>query len=221
MNVRVLLVDGRKLFREGIRALLEKRSDISVVGEADDAVAAAKLVGALAPAVVILNLGPPLRNADDAIKRIRAAADANGGGVSVILLTVHADPSFFRDVLRAGAQACLTKESASEDLIDAIRTVMSGRVYLSPAIAEAVVSGYVIPTSKHAAGQLLSSREREILGCVADGEATRHIASRLGVSSKTVETYRRRVMEKLRLRSVAELTKYAVREGLTSLERQA
>jgi DNA-binding NarL/FixJ family response regulator len=102
-----------------------------------------------------------------------------------------------------------------------IRTVMSGRIYLSPAIAEAVVTGYVIPKSKRAARQLLSSREREILQRVADGETTKQIAARLGVSSKTIETYRRRVMEKLRLRSVAELTKYAVREGLTSLELQA
>lgn len=220
MKVRVLLVDGRKLFREGVRALLEKRSDITVVGEADDAVAAAKLVGALAPEVVILNLAPPLRNSDDAIKRIRAAADPNGTRVSIILLTVHTDPSFFRDVLRAGAAACLTKESASEDLVTAIRTVMSGRIYLSSAISEAVISGYVIPRSKHAAAQLLSSREREILQRIADGETTKLIATRLGVSTKTIETYRRRVMEKLRLRSVAELTKYAVREGLTSLELQ-
>jgi DNA-binding NarL/FixJ family response regulator len=104
--------------------------------------------------------------------------------------------------------------------VTAIRTVMAGRIYLSPVIAEAVVTGYVIPKSKHAAKQLLSSREREILQRIADGETTKHIASRLGVSSKTIETYRRRVMEKLHLRSVAELTKYAVREGLTSLELQ-
>jgi DNA-binding NarL/FixJ family response regulator len=219
MKLNVLLVDGRKLFREGLCALLEKHPDVKVVGEADDAATAPKLVRALQPDVVILNLPLSTRDAANAVRTICTAGSP--AGTRVVLLTVHTDPAFFREILQAGAAGCLTKESASEDLMTSIRTVMAGRIYLSPAIAEAVVTGYVIPKSKRAARQLLSSREREILQRVADGETTKQIAARLGVSSKTIETYRRRVMEKLRLRSVAELTKYAVREGLTSLELQA
>ena len=229
MKINVVLVDGRKLFREGLCALLEKHADIKVVGEADDAAAAPKLVKALSPHVVILNVSLSTRDAANAVRAVAASgaasnATASGGttpGTRVLLLTVHSDPAFFRELLEAGAAGCLTKESASEELVTAIRTVMTRKIYLSPAIADAVVSGFVIPRSKQAAKRLLSSREREILQRVADGETTRHIAARLEVSTKTIETYRRRVMQKLRLRSVAELTKYAVREGLTSLEMQA
>jgi len=218
MKTHVLVVDGRKLFREGICALLERRTDIKVVGEADAASAAPNLVEALSPDVVILNISPPNGDAATAVKRIAAAGGPKGP--RVILLTVHSDPPFFREVLQAGAAGCLTKESASEDLVTAIHTVTAGRIYLSPAIAEAVVAGYVSPRAKTLAKRVLSSREREILRRIADGETTRDIAAGLQVSTKTIETYRRRVMEKLRLRTVAELTKYAVREGLTSLELQ-
>ena len=216
MKINVVLVDGRKLFREGLCALLEKHPDLKVVGEADDAASAPKLVRALAPHVVILNVSLSTRDATNAIRSIAASGTASA--TRIVLLTVHSEPSFFREVLQAGAAGCLTKESASEELVTAIRTVMTRKVYLSPAIAEAVVSGFVIPRSKQAAKRLLSSREREILQRIADGETTRQIAGRLEVSTKTVETYRRRLMEKLRLRSVADLTKYALREGLTSLE---
>jgi len=224
MKINVVLVDGRKLFREGLCALLEKHSDIKVVGEADEAAAAPKLVKALSPHVVILNVTLSTRDAANAVRAIAAsgASGASGAGSStgsqVILLTAHSDPAFFREVLQAGAAGCLTKESASEELVSAIHTVMTRRIYLSPAIADAVVSGFVIPRTKQAERRMLSSREREILQRVADGETTRQIADRLDVSTKTVETYRRRLMEKLHLRSVAELTKYALREGLTSLE---
>src|SRR5437763_11911871 len=167
MKFRVLLVDGRKLFREGICALLEKRSDIKVVGETDDAAAAPKLVEALSPDAVILNVAPPTGDAVAAVKRIAAAGGPNRP--RVILLTVHTDPPLFREILQAGATGCLTKESASDDLVTAIHTVMAGRIYLSPAIAEAVVAGYVVPPAKNTAKQTLSSRDREILRRAADG----------------------------------------------------
>ena len=177
MKLNVLLVDGRKLFREGVCALLEKHADLKVVGEADDAAAAPKLVKALGPHVVVLNLTLSSRDATDSVRAIAAA------GAKVLLLTAHTDPVFFRDILQAGAAGCLTKESASEDLVTAIRTVMSGRIYLSPAIAEAVVTGYVIPKGRQAAKQSLSSREREILQRIADGETTKQIAAGLDVST--------------------------------------
>ena len=217
MKVNVVLVDGRKLFREGLGALLEKHADLKVVGEADDAAAAPKLVKALAPHVVILNVTLPTRSAADAIK---ATASARSG-TRVIVLTFQADAGFVRDVLQAGASACLTKESASSELVTAIRTVMAQQTYLSPGIADAVVAGYVLPRGKRKAGRTLSAREREILQRIADGETTKAIAATLGVSTKTIETHRRRMMEKLGLHSVAELTKYAVLEGMTPLETPA
>jgi DNA-binding NarL/FixJ family response regulator len=214
MRINLLLVDGRKLFREGLSVLLEKHADFTVVGEADDAAAAPKLVKALAPHVVILNATLPTRTTAKAIESIIAAK----AGTRVIVLTFQADASFARDVLQAGGSACLTKESASSELVTAIRTVMSRQTYLSPMIADAVVAGYVLPQGKRSPRRALSSREREILQRIADGQTTKEIASALGVSAKTIETHRRRMMEKLALHSVAELTKYAVREGLTSLE---
>lgn len=217
MKVNVVLVDGRKLFREGLGALLEKHADLRVVGEADDAAAAPKLVKALAPHVVILNVTLSTRTATDAIKSTVTARS----GTRVIVLTYQADAGFVREVLQAGASACLTKESASSELVTAIRTVMSQQTYLSPTIADAVVAGYVLPRGKRKSGRTLSAREREILQRIADGETTKAIAATLGVSTKTIETHRRRMMEKLGLHSVAELTKYAVRTGITSLEMQA
>ena len=214
MKINVLLVDGRKLFREGLSVLLEKHPDLNVVGEADDAAAGSKLVKALAPHVVIFNATLSDGSAARAVESIATAKP----GTRIIVLTFQADAAFIRDVLQAGASACLTKESASSELVTAIRTVISRQTYLSPGIADAVVAGYVLPRGKRRAGRHLSAREREILQRIADGQTTKEIASTLGVSTKTVETHRRRMMEKLALHSVAELTKYAVREGLTSLE---
>lgn len=216
MKVNVVLVDGRKLFREGLGALLEKHADLKVVGEADDPAAAPKLVKALAPHVVILNITLSTRSAADAIESIATAR----AGTRVVVLTLQADAGFVREVLQAGASACLTKESASSELVTAIRAVMTRQTYLSPTLADAVVAGYVLPRGKRNAGRNLSSREREILQRIADGQTTKAIASALGVSTKTIETHRRRMMEKLGLHSVAELTKYAVRAGITSLEVQ-
>ena len=217
MKVNVVLVDGRKLFREGLGALLEKHADLKVVGEADDASAAPKLVRALSPHVVILNATLSTRSVTDSIKAIVTAK----GGTRVIILTFQADAGFVRDVLQAGASACLTKESASSELVTAIRTVMTRQTYLSPTIADTVLAGYLMPQGKKKGPRNLSSREREILQRIADGQTTKAIAGALGVSTKTIETHRRRMMEKLGLHSVAELTKYAVRAGLTSLEMQA
>jgi DNA-binding NarL/FixJ family response regulator len=139
----------------------------------------------------------------------------------MLALTLWPNTTFIREILEAGAAGCLTKECASADLVTAIRTVMTHMVYLSPRIAEAVVNGYVLPGGKSAgAARALSARERQILRRIADGETTKQIALAFKVSTKTIETHRRRIMQKLGKHSVAELTKYAVREGLTSLELQ-
>jgi DNA-binding NarL/FixJ family response regulator len=209
--------DGRKILREGICVLLEKHADMKIVGEAEEGPAAVKLAKALSPDVALLNISLASDGTTQLIREIRAASP----DTRVLALTVRPDSTTIREILAAGASGCLAKESASSDLISAIRTVMSHQVYLSPHIAEAVVKGYVLPAAKGTKVSALSARERQILRRIADGERTKEIASAVGVSVKTVETYRRRIMQKLGKHTVAELVKYAVSEGITSLELQS
>ena len=230
MKTSVILVDGRKMMREGLRLLLERHEDIHVAGEADEGRAAAKIVKALSADVALLNVTFLSREVRDVIKTL-----SRGGKTKVVCLTISHDAAFVRDLLQAGAVACLTKEAAADELVTAIRTVVDGTVYLSPSVAHAVVAQYVAPsTSKRRSGgdaangtggggratdaAALTPREREILRRIADGESSKQIAAALEIGLKTVDTHRRRLMEKLKCYSVAELTKYAVRHGLTPLE---
>lgn len=139
----------------------------------------------------------------------------------VVIAAVHPDATFVKQMLQAGAAACLTKECASEELASAIRAAAAGRTYLSPNLTETVVHGYVISAGSSGRKRQLTPREREILQRIANGETTKQIAFALQVGPKTIETHRRRMMEKLDKHSVAELTKYAIREGLVSLEMSA
>jgi len=214
MKVKVVLADGRKMLREGQSVLLEKYPDLKVVGEADDPATAPKLVRALAADVVVLNCGSNAKAATDWIRNLCASRP----GLRIVVLCTSASPAFVREILSAGALGCLTKECASEELASAIRAVVCGRTYLSPRLSDTLVVGYVMPPDKSSARRHLSTRERDILQRIADGQTTKQIAITLGVSAKTVETHRRRIMEKLGRHSVAELTKYAVSQGLTSLE---
>ena len=213
-TIHILLVDGRKLLRQGQSALLEKHPDFEVVGEAEDARGGVKLLHALPVDVVILNVGLATRDAADTVSKLIAAKS----DVRVLVLSLSHEPTFVRGVLGAGAAGCLTKECEIAELVGAIRTARAGRVYLSPAVADSVITGYVLPPERAARGKALSQRERQILQGIADGRTTKEMALSMKVSSKTIETYRRRIMEKLGKHTVAELTKYAVREGLTSLE---
>ena len=216
-KIHILLVDGRKLLRQGQSALLEQHADLEVVGEAEDARGGVKLLHALPVDVVLFNVGLATRDAADSVSKLIAAKpDAR-----VLVLSLSHEPAFVRGVLRAGAAGCLTKECEIADLVRAIRTATGGKVYLSPAVADSVISGYVLPPERAARGKALSHREREILQGIADGRSTKEMALAMRVSTKTIETYRRRIMEKLDKHTVAELTKYAVREGLTSLESQS
>lgn len=213
-KIHILLVDGRKLLRQGQSVLLEKYPTFEVVGEAEDAKAGVKLVRALPVQVVVFNVSLSTRDAADAVAHLREARP----GVRVLVMSMSHEASFVRNVLKAGAAGCLTKECEIEELVRAIRTAVDGQVYLSPAVASTVITGYVQTPEKVKRSKALSGREREILQKIADGSSTKEIARLVGVSAKTIETYRRRIMEKLDRHSVAELTKYAVREGLVSLE---
>ena len=214
MKIQILLADGRKLLREALSLLLEKHDDLRVVGEAEEAHDVLRLVKAVSAQVVILTPTPATASVPDLVRSIIKTRP----GVRVIVLTFSPAVEFVQDVLDAGALGCLTKECAGAELVAAVRAVLDNKLYLSPSRVDRVVKRYVRPSSRSAAERSLAPREREILRHIASGQTTKEIAAALGVGTKTVETHRRRMMEKLNRHSVAELTKYAVLEGLTPLE---
>jgi DNA-binding NarL/FixJ family response regulator len=213
---RVFLADDHEMLRSGLKALLQSDSGIEVVGEAGDGRQAIVMVNELSPDVVVMDIGMPELNGIEATRRIVL----DHPKTRVIALSMHSDRRFMAEMLKAGASAYLLKNSAFEELAGAIRTVSSGRMYLSPRIADVVVEDYVrnMPQREPGAFAALTPREREVLQLLAEGKATKQAAACLHVSVKTVETHRRQIMSKLDIHSVAELTKYAIREGLTTVE---
>lgn len=216
MSIQVVLVDDHNILREGLRVLLDGQSDISVAGEAENGREGLKLIRKLKPEVVIMDVSMPDMNGIEATRQVVAESP----DIKVIALSMHSDQLFVEGMLQAGVSGYLLKDCLLEELAGAIRTVVKGRIYLSPKIATTVVKGYLHQLSNNEDNDrtVLTPREREILQLIAEGWDTKQIASRLHVSTKTVETHRRKIMDKLDLHSIAELTKYAIREGLTDLE---
>jgi DNA-binding NarL/FixJ family response regulator len=216
MSVRIILADDHKIMREGLRALLAKQKEIEVIAEADSGRGVIELCSQLHPDVVVIDISMPDLNGIDAARQItRDAPD-----IKVIALSMHSDKKYVKEMLSAGASGYLLKDAAFEELGMAIATVLKNKTYLSPQITDTVVKDYVnenVPQNS-IASTALSSREREVLQLIAEGKSTRDIAAKLYVSVKTVETHRKQIMDKLGLNSIAELTKYAIREGLTSVE---
>jgi DNA-binding NarL/FixJ family response regulator len=216
MSIGILLVDDHAIIRQGLRSLLEKQPDLEVVAEAEDGRKAIELVRELLPDIVIMDVTMPSLNGIEATRQICSAFPE----VRVIALSIHSNRRFIGDMLQAGAAGYILKDSLFEELIRAIKAVTAGGRYLSPKITGVVVDDYIKHLSTSADSPLasLTSREREVLQLVAEGRSTKQVALELHVSTKTIEANRRQIMEKLDLHSVAELTKYAIREGLTSLE---
>jgi DNA-binding NarL/FixJ family response regulator len=218
--IRILLVDDHKIVRDGLKSLLAKVADMEVVGEAEDGRSAATLCRDLHPDIVVMDIGMRGLNGIDATRQITAEK----GGPRVIALSMHSDRQYVSEMLRAGASGYLIKDSAFEDLISAVRAVSLGRTYLAHDITGVVVNDYVKRlsesgrTATDAAPRGLSPREREVLQLTAEGKSTKEVAAALNLSVKTVETHRRQVMEKLGIYNLAGLIKYAVREGLASLD---
>ena len=215
MNVRILIADDHKIILDGLRSLLEKNGALTVVGQASDGLTAVRLAAELSPDLVIMDISLPGLNGIDATRRILEANPR----VKVIALSMHKDGRYIAEALKGGAMGYLLKESAFDELTAAIRTVMTGQCYLSVSIADLVIKDYIRHLEKTGSGvfSVLTPREREVLQSLSEGLSTKEIAARLHLSIKTVETYRSQIMEKLDIHSVAELTKYAIREGITSL----
>lgn len=216
MTIRIILADDHTIVREGIRSLLDKEDDIEIIAEATDGRAAVELTTNLNPDVVVIDLAMPNMSGIEATQKIcNKLTD-----VKVVVLSMHSDKRFISRALKAGARGYMLKDCAAEELIRAIRAVIANEIYLSPKIASSVVEGYLNHISTISSGPLsmLTSREREILQLVAEGKNTRDISTILELSVKTVETHRQRIMFKLNIDSIAGLTKYAISEGLASME---
>jgi DNA-binding NarL/FixJ family response regulator len=213
--LKLLLADDHTMFRDGLQNLFEQQPGMQVVGQAQDGVVAAKLAFELKPDVVLMDLTMPVLNGIEATRRIREESPT----VRVLILSMHADLRFVTESLRAGAAGYLLKDSGFKQLVQAVRQAMTGQLVLSEKISDVLARDYVRVIGRDGASAfvVLSAREREVLQLIAEGRSTREVAAKLNVSIKTVETHRRQIMEKLDIHSIAELTKYAIREGITGL----
>jgi DNA-binding NarL/FixJ family response regulator len=216
MVTKILIADDHQIVRQGLRFLLEKESDLKVVAEAEDGRTTVRLARELNPEVIIMDVAMPDLNGIEATRQIITESSAT----KVIALSMYADRRFVVNMLQAGASGYLLKDCAFEELIRAIRAVLAQKTYLSPGVTDILVKDCKMgaPLHEPSAFGVLTSREREVLQLMSEGQSTAKIADELHVSVKTVESHRQQLMQKLNMRSVAELTKYAIREGLTTLE---
>lgn len=214
--IRIVLADDHDIVRAGIRGILVKQTNIEVVGEASNGREALQMARDLRPNMIVMDIAMPELNGLEATRQI-VAAEVD---VKVLILSMHSSRQFVSEVLKAGASGYLLKNNALRELPIAINAVANGKVYLSPGVAELVVEDYVrhVPATGKVAFATLSAREREVLQLLAEGKTSKEIANSLSVSVKTVESHRSQIMDKLGIRTVAELTKFAVREGLTPLD---
>lgn len=216
MSIQILLVDDHSITREGLCVLLEKKPNFTVIKQAENGRAAVKLARQHKPDVIVMDINMPDLNGIDATRQILAELP----DVKIIALSMYSDRSYIKGMLQAGASGYLLKNCAFDELAKAIETVYNNQTYLSPKISEIVRQEFVklMKSGDNSATELLTDREREVLQMIAEGYKTKEIADRIHVSVKTVEARRRQIMEKLNIDSVAGLTKFAIREGITSIE---
>ena len=215
MAIKVLIVDDHQITREGIRSMLEREPDMKVLGEAEDGRAAARMARELGPDIIVMDVCMPDMNGIVATSIILSESPK----IKVLALSMLDDRRFVYNMLRAGASGYLIKDCSFKELVRAIRMVIANKTYLSPGIMDVVVKDYVRPPaySDSPSSSNLTLRESEVLQLVAEGHSTSQIANSLHVSVKTIETHRQKLLAKLNTKGIAGLTKYAIREGLTSV----
>ncbi len=216
MSIRIVLADDHAILRDGLSQAFQQEEGMEVVGQAGDGHAAVERARELKPDVVVMDINMPNLNGIEATRAIQREAP----GVKVIALSVHSAKPCVKEIYRAGASAYLVKNCGFDELARAVRTVAAGRTYVSPSISDVVVGDFMRAEEKAAptAFSLLTAREREIVQRLAEGGTIKQIAAQLHISPKTVEAHRLRIMNKLQIDTVAQLTKYAIQEGLTSAE---
>lgn len=214
-KIRILLADDHQLMRSGIRLMLEREADLSVVGEASDGRQAVSLAKSLRPDVVVMDIGMANLNGIEAANQMTQDSPQ----IAVVMLSMHADESYVLRALKSGARGYLLKDSAEADLIRAVHAVAGGKSFFSPAVSKVLLDDYVRKLKRSGtddAYDLLTPREREVLQLIAEGKSNKDIANLLNLSVYTVESHRSNLMEKLNLRGLPELILYAVRKGIVS-----
>lgn len=213
--ITILIADDHQIIRDGLEALIQRQKGMAVAGKAENGLKAVETALEQRPDVVIMDIAMPDLNGIEATQKIRGKLP----NTRIIAMSQHSDRHSVAAMLQAGAAGFLLKECAFGDLVHAIQTVMEDHIYLSPTITDLVVREFIDQLSmKTHTDSLLTGREREVLQLIAEGRTTKEIAHHLNLSIKTIETYMQRIKEKLNLYSIAELTKYAIRQGLSSLE---
>ncbi|MGC1375413.1 MAG: response regulator transcription factor [Anaerolineales bacterium] len=213
MNISVFLADDHRILRDGLRMLLEAQRDIRVAGEADDGRQAVGGILSVRPDIVLMDITMPELNGIEATRQIQEELPA----AKVVILSVHGDSEHVYRAFQAGARGYLLKESAGPEVVEAVRTVHAGRRYLSHKLIQAGMDEYIYERQKRSPIDQLSGREREVCQLTVEGHTSAAIAEKLGLSPKTVETYRSRVMEKLGVEDITGLVRYAISNGLTPL----
>ena len=213
-TLKVIIADDHMIVRDGLRSLLERQPDMEVVAEAENGRIALKLVKELSPDVVIMDIGMRELNGIDATRQIVKMSP----GIKVLALSMYSDKRFIKGMLKAGASGYMLKDSAFKELIDAIRVIVENKIYISPSVANIITEDYLkqSPESDGSTRSLLSSRELEVLQLLVEGMSPKQIAPSLCLSIKTIESHRSRIMKKTDINNIADLTRYAIREGIIS-----
>jgi DNA-binding NarL/FixJ family response regulator len=214
MSIRIILADDHKVLRHGLSQALKNEADMEIVGQAENGHEAIRLTQELRPDVIIMDIAMPELNGIEATRQIIK----DHPKIKIIALSMHSSKKFIHEMFKAGAKGYLLKDCEYAELINAIRTVNSNKTYMSPSITGVIIDDYMLQSDgdKSNAFEVLSDREREVLQLIAEGKTTKQVARVLHVSPKTVEGHRTRIMHKLDIDNVASLTKYAIKEGLTS-----